>query len=114
MGTVLARDTRRRRRRQPRRAERECDCYRAEANHKRAGVEPVIAAKHIENPAAHQWADGHTDGRSQCRRTESRTHDARSEILADQDWIEMHDAAIGHAEEDGQRIEAGDVSGDRV
>src|SRR5215510_13659481 len=82
------------RRRQPGWTECECDGHGAEADRKGAGVEPAVARKLIKDPPAHQRADRHAECRSEGGCAESRTHDARTEILADQDGIEGHNSAI--------------------
>src|SRR5262245_24873454 len=85
------------------------DGERAKGDGERAGVEPGVAGKLIEDPAAGQRADRHSECREHVGRAERRAHDARAEVLPNQNRVKRHDAPIGEAEEHRHEIQARDV-----
>src|SRR5947199_8282740 len=94
------------RREPPGRAERERDGDRAEPDPERAHVEPEVAAERIVEPPTRPRPERHTPRGHGTDRAEDGPHGAGAEVLAHEDRVEGHRAAVGEAEHDRDRVEA--------
>src|SRR3989454_7511558 len=96
------------------RAEAEGDGHGPEADPERADVEPEVAAERVVQPAACPRPEGHAQGGHEGDRAEDGPHDPLAEVLAHEDRVERHHAAIGEAEHQRERIEARGVAREEV
>src|SRR5437899_6144571 len=96
------------------RAEAEGDGHGPEADPERADVEPEVAAERVVQPAAGPRPEGHAQGGHESNSAEDGPHDPLAEVLAHEDRVERHHAAIGEAEHQRERIEARGVAREEV
>ena len=68
----------------------------------------------VEHPAAGPRAEGHAEARQRRDRTKHRSHDVRAEIVARQNGVERHHAAVGNAKHYRQRIELAELACEEV
>src|SRR5438874_2156633 len=85
---------RQRRREPPGGAERGGDGDGPEADAERAEEEPEVAAEGVVQPAAGHWPDRHPQCRDEGDGAEGGPHDPRAKVLAHEDGVERHHAAV--------------------
>src|SRR5262245_10081611 len=85
--------------------EGERDGHGAEPDGRRADEHPRVAAERVVHIAAEPWAEGHAERGRQRYRAEGSAHDPLAEVLAYDDGVERHDAAIREPEEQRQGVE---------
>ena len=64
-------------------------------------------------PPAH-GPERHAEAREHRDRAERGAHDARAEIVAHEHCVERHDAAVGQAEDNGQRVELAERTHEQI
>src|SRR6267378_4835394 len=87
------------------RRERKRDRHGAEADRARVDVHPRVLAEGVEDPAADGRPERHAEARHHGGRAEHRAEDALPEVLAREDRVERHHAAVGKAEDGGDGVE---------
>src|SRR5690606_37494581 len=66
---------------------------------------PAVALERVEDPSADDGANRHAEAREHRRRAEHRAHDALAEVLAGEDRVQRHHAAVRQAENNGEQVE---------
>src|SRR5215468_12635370 len=77
-----------------RRPERGRDRHGAQTDGERADEEPEVAAERVVEEAAQLWAQGHAECGHGADGPEHGAHDPGAEVLADEDRVEGHHAAV--------------------
>src|SRR5215467_374107 len=93
------------------RRERERDGHGAEADRARVDVHPGVLAEGVEDPAADRRTGRHAEAGHHRGGAEHPAEDLLPEVLAREQRVERHHAAVGEAEHRGDGVELAEPGG---